>query len=274
VHYQGLSRIPVDASGSPFRTRFGSFRQPPGERVSHPISETAAATTTLPSGSVERTRSSTAEPHSIRRRPALHWRTTRDCIPRHRSTLDRPSIEDPPSRDRGRGQISQTADQVAAINGNNLDASSISLRNVHVAYPNSEEYSLEAGGKAQLVFTVVNTSEYVGDALEGIETEGADEVTFVGGTGSIDLPPQTALAAGAPADQEPQDPEEPSSMILVELEGLSEFVRPGLTVPMTFQFAEAGDVTIEVPVDAGPTPRVTNEKSGPHEEEAAAAEGE
>ena len=32
---------------------------------------------------------------------------------------------------------------------------------------------------------------------------------------------------------------------------ISENVRPGLTLPVTFEFANAGEVVIDVPVDAG-----------------------
>jgi copper(I)-binding protein len=167
----------------------------------------------------------------------------------------------------GSGKIAQTANQVAAINGNGANVANISMRNVHVAYPNSEEYSLTEGGKAELIFTAVNTSEQFSDTLRGIETEGAEQVTLVGTPGSIEIPAQAALAAGVPADQEPLDPEEPSSSVLVELDGLSADVRPGLTVPMTFKFERAGDVVVNVPVDAGPTPRVVNEQSGPATEE-------
>ena len=54
----------------------------------------------------------------------------------------------------GSGQISQTATQVAAVNGNSADVGDIQLRNVHVVYPNSQEYSIEPGGTVELGFTV------------------------------------------------------------------------------------------------------------------------
>ena len=39
-------------------------------------------------------------------------------------------------------------------------------------------------------------------------------------------------------------------------------IRPGLTIPVTFTFAEAGDVTLSVPIDAGPElPRDESELS-------------
>lgn len=44
----------------------------------------------------------------------------------------------------------------------------------------------------------------------------------------------------------------PAAVETVELIDLKEGVRPGLTIPFTFSFKEAGDVTLSVPVDAGP----------------------
>ncbi|MBX4169443.1 hypothetical protein K3M35_12320 [Rhodococcus sp. DMU2021] len=173
------------------------------------------------------------------------------------------------------GQITQTSTQVAAINGSNVDAGSLALRNVHVIYPNSEEYSIEPGGTAQLGFTIVNLDPYVGDNLTGISTDFAASVT---GT-PIEVPPQSSVVAGVseanaalveevdesprPNSTEETPSPAPASVVnSVELVNLSEGVRPGLTIPVTFTFAEAGDVTLSVPVDAGPElPRDESELS-------------
>jgi acyl-CoA synthetase (AMP-forming)/AMP-acid ligase II len=172
------------------------------------------------------------------------------------------------------GQITQTSTQVAAINGSNVDAGAIALRNVHVIYPNSEEYSIEPGGTAQLGFTIVNLDPYVGDALTGISTDFAASVTGA----EFEIPPQSSVIAGASestadlveqVDESSQagDTEETpapasASIETVELVNLSEGVRPGLTIPVTFSFAEAGDVVLSVPIDAGPElPRDESELS-------------
>ena len=76
----------------------------------------------------------------------------------------------------GAGQISQTATQVAAINGNQATSGDIALRNVHVVYPNSEEFSIEPGGDAELAFTAVNLSESKSDRLKSIKTDYAGSV--------------------------------------------------------------------------------------------------
>ncbi|MBY6678606.1 hypothetical protein HQ305_14160 [Rhodococcus sp. BP-149] len=162
------------------------------------------------------------------------------------------------------GQISQTATQVAAVNGNGADQGTVSLRNVHVAYPSSDEFVLEPGGRAELIFTAINTSETTPDRITGIETEGAAEVVVTGATGgtSIEIPAQASVASGVPADQDPTAPEGSQSITAV-MEDLSENVRPGLTVPVTFTFQQAGDVTVSVPVDPGPvTPRLDDEANG------------
>ncbi|MBS9374089.1 hypothetical protein [Rhodococcus sp. B50] len=173
------------------------------------------------------------------------------------------------------GQITQTSTQVAAINGSNVDAGSLALRNVHVIYPDSEEYSIEPGGTALLGFTIVNLDPYVGDNLTGISTDFAASVT---GT-PIEVPPQSSVVAGvseanaalveevdeSPRPNSTEETPSPAPAAVVnnvELVNLSEGVRPGLTIPVTFTFAEAGDVTLSVPIDAGPElPRDESELS-------------
>ncbi|TCN51206.1 hypothetical protein EV641_11065 [Rhodococcus sp. SMB37] len=164
----------------------------------------------------------------------------------------------------GAGQITQTSDQVAAINGTNTDVGTIALRNVHIIYPDSEEYSIEPGGTALLGFTIANLDGYRGDVLTGIETEFAGSVT---GADDIEIPALGSVVAGVSeettdllesVDESPQptSPEDtpivPAAVETVELVDLKEGVRPGLTIPFTFSFQEAGDVTLAVPVDAGP----------------------
>ncbi|MGN5238187.1 MULTISPECIES: hypothetical protein [unclassified Rhodococcus (in: high G+C Gram-positive bacteria)] len=164
----------------------------------------------------------------------------------------------------GAGQITQTSDQVAAINGTNTDAGSLALRNVHIIYPDSEEYSIEPGGTALLGFTIANLDGYRDDVLTGIETEYAGSVT---GADNITIPALGSVIAGvspettdllesvdeSPQPTSPEDtPVVPATVETIELVDLKEGVRPGLTIPFTFSFEEAGDVTLSVPVDAGP----------------------
>lgn len=151
------------------------------------------------------------------------------------------------------GQITQTATQVAAVNGNYANQGDISLRNVHIVYPDSEEYTLEAGGTVALAFTAVNESTHETDRLTKISTPKAESVTIEGQTGDRAIRPQTALSAGAPDVTVTDDGEElESDIVRVTLDGIAAGVHPGLTVPITFSFERAGDITVDAPVDAGP----------------------
>lgn len=162
----------------------------------------------------------------------------------------------------GAGQISQTATQVAAINGNQATSGDIALRNVHVVYPNSEEFSIEPGGDAQLAFTAVNLSESKSDRLKDIKTDFAGSVKIDEKDGTREVKPQSALGAGNPDVSVPEEAPEHVSLIDVTLEDIREGVRPGLTFPVIFTFENAGDIVVQVPVDAGPTTeRHESEKS-------------
>lgn len=162
----------------------------------------------------------------------------------------------------GAGQISQTATQVAAINGNQATSGDIALRNVHVVYPNAEEYSIEPGGTASLAFTAVNLSESKSDRLTDIKTDYAGAVTIDELDGTLEIKPQASLGAGNPDVTVPAEAPEHVSLIDVTLEDIREGVRPGLTFPVIFTFENAGDIVVQVPVDAGPkTDRHESEKS-------------
>lgn len=162
----------------------------------------------------------------------------------------------------GAGQISQTATQVAAINGNQATSGGIALRNVHVVYPNSEEFSIEPGGDAELAFTAVNLSESKSDRLKSIKTDYAGSVKIDEKDGTLEIKPQFALGAGNPDVSVPEEAPEHVSLIDVTLQDIREGVRPGLTFPVIFTFENAGDIVVQVPVDAGPkTERHESEKS-------------
>ena len=168
----------------------------------------------------------------------------------------------------GAGQVSQTASQASAVNGNTAQLGELALRNVHVVYPDSEEYSIEPGGTAILSFTVINESNDTDDRLVDISTDYASEVVIDEQVGSLVIPAQTLLTAEPGVNVEDveaalealeqaetgtsEDAAVPVYVLVVELENLNEGVRPGLTFPVTFTFENAGTVTVEVPVDAGP----------------------
>ncbi|MEV2226360.1 hypothetical protein AB0E01_41870 [Nocardia vinacea] len=191
------------------------------------------------------------------------------------------------------GQISQTATQVAAVNGNHADIDRISLRNVHIVFPaTGTDYTNTKGGKAIIALSVVNSGETVTDELTSITTDlGTVKVTPPAGASAFKIAPQqtvvaatTATAAksdehgatpsssaapttssAAPAGDKAVDPEKKPG--LIEITGLTKDIIPGLTYPVTFNFKQNGTVTVQVPVDAG---AVTER----HEGQTAATEGE
>ncbi|MRH90390.1 hypothetical protein GFY24_23600 [Nocardia sp. SYP-A9097] len=181
----------------------------------------------------------------------------------------------------GAGQISQTAHQVAAVNGNSANVGKVALRDVRFLLPQTEEYDNAKGGKAVLAFSAANLGEAKNDELVGITTE-LGQVKI---NGKAEIKPQTVLVsdlstadkeehgaapthdqhATEPASDKVSDPNE--KPLLVEVTGLTKDVTPGLTYPVTFIFKEAGTVVVNVPVDAGsnnprPEPAKEETKSG------------
>lgn len=156
----------------------------------------------------------------------------------------------------GAGQHSQTASQVAAVNGNSADVGAVALRDVRVLYPHEGDYTNKKGGKAAVAFSAINNSEENADKITKITTS-VGSVTITPAGAEI-KPQKTLVAAGPdattdesakPAEAAAADPNQ--TPILVEITGLNEDLGPGLTIPVTFDFEKAGSVEIQVPIDAG-----------------------
>ncbi|MCM6772835.1 hypothetical protein NDR87_05755 [Nocardia sp. CDC159] len=187
------------------------------------------------------------------------------------------------------GQISQTADQVAAVNGNSADVGQVALRNVRLLLPPSEEYNNAKGGKAVLAFSAVNGGSAKADELTSITSDlGTVKITPAnpqlppGATVVADAPKPGAHVAAPTTTAAPTSAAAPTSSpaastaaassataqqhgdhaapaaegaagpLLVEVTGLTKDVTPGLTYQVTFNFKDAGTVAVNVPVDAGP----------------------
>jgi len=167
----------------------------------------------------------------------------------------------------GAGQIAQTAIQVSAVNGNEAEIGLISLRNVHVVYPNGEEYTNSAGGNALLSFVIINNSPDTDDRLREVSSD-AGQVKFEPES-ARELPASAVLVAVAPGSEESAEAlvaNPDAKTATVELTNLKSDLTPGLTFGVKFDFENAGDVTVQVPIDAGPdVEREVSEKSGPSE---------
>ncbi|MDF0532190.1 hypothetical protein P0W64_20915 [Tsukamurella sp. 8F] len=139
----------------------------------------------------------------------------------------------------GSGQISQTASQVAAINGANQQVKDLALRDVHILYP-------AVGGQARIAFTIANQSPTDSDSLESITSADGTKASISGDT---TIAPNKAIYGSAPAgtlDGADIDRLKVSIPVAGQL-------RPGLTTDLTFTFAKSGSLTVPVPVDAGAT---------------------
>jgi len=154
----------------------------------------------------------------------------------------------------GAGQISQTANQAPAINGTEIDAGALALRNVQIIFPkdgSTEEFV--NGGPLEMGFVIANTSPDTGDKLKSIAfADGKGTVTI---DGDATIGPARALHAGEPSGLLEVDvehtPDPVEERITVTVTNAPNKLTPGLTVPMVFSFENAGDTTVQVPIDAG-----------------------
>ncbi|MGW0181968.1 hypothetical protein [Nocardia sp. NPDC003345] len=168
------------------------------------------------------------------------------------------------------GQVSQTADQVAAINGNTADIGAIALRNVHIVYPGNGSPANTTGGQAALSLSIVNTGETVTDELTGVTTDiGTVKITPAQGDKLQISPSETVVVSTPAAGAETHTTGETiqteggsTEHARIEVTGLTKNIIPGLTYDFTFNFKESGTVEVQVPVDAGlDTARLESELS-------------
>lgn len=169
----------------------------------------------------------------------------------------------------GAGQISQTATQEAAVNGVNAGVGSIALRNVHLRAPQTSDY-VRPGSEVELLFVAANNSPDEPDRLVSIRSDvGSAPVR-----GDATVPPNGVLVAGEPDGQisalESVDPATPLSIDV----SLTQPITNGLTYPFTFTFQRSGDVTVQVPISAGESPRRGDGAEGQPFEEGESPEGE
>ncbi len=195
----------------------------------------------------------------------------------------------------GAGQVAQTAEMPPAVNGNSGHAGDVMLRNVLVAFPESgEPYERgdEAPLLLSIVNTGTEDAELVGASSPAGEIEMIGNPVIPAGTAlRVVLPDEnpsaaettttttTTTTASSPSSEtsgteSPESPESSeSSATTTEPPSETEAVSPpvvgtmslvlnlttalpvGKNVPVTFEFADSGKVTIELPVGAPATPR-------------------
>jgi copper(I)-binding protein len=151
----------------------------------------------------------------------------------------------------GAGQLSQTAQQESAVDGNAAVVNNVALRNVHIQAAQTGD-ALRPGASVDLVLVVVNQSSDAGDKLVGI-TSDVGKVTV---TGDPTLPAGGVLFVGSPNGQNNKavDSVERADAVKATVE-LSQPITNGPNYPFTFQFEKAGSVTVPVPISAPEGPR-------------------
>ncbi|GAA1086430.1 hypothetical protein [Tsukamurella spumae] len=143
----------------------------------------------------------------------------------------------------GSGQISQTANQVAAVNGANQTFvdQKITLSDVHVLAPVS-------GGQGRLAFVLTNLNPLQGDRLTSITDEKSRRATISGDT---TLAASGSLYGTAPTGSNSAAPGVTRLTVTVPVDSTW---RPGLTNKLWFHLEKAGSLPIDVPIDAGAAP--------------------
>jgi copper(I)-binding protein len=156
------------------------------------------------------------------------------------------------------GQVSQTAVQQSAVDGNQAVINNVALRNVRIQALQTGDF-LRPGATLDLVLVVVNQSPDVTDKLVGITTD-IGKVTV---TGDPTLPAGGTLFVGAPngQNQKAVDAVEDAAAVKATV-ALAKPITNGPNYNFTFDFEKAGRVSVAVPISAPEGPR-QNEPPAP-----------
>lgn len=145
------------------------------------------------------------------------------------------------------GQVTETDTQVAAVNGGSGDVKDVAVRDATLTFP-SEASFYPAGSSAPMELVVSNQGP--DDELVSVSSPYAASAKVSGDTS---LPTNTALHAVG--ENEDLAPGENARIVDITLQGLKQQISPGVTVPVTFSFAKAGQITVQVPIGQDDTPR-------------------
>jgi hypothetical protein len=150
----------------------------------------------------------------------------------------------------GTGQISQTAVQEPAVNGNRATINNIALRDVRIQAVQPRDF-IQPGRTVELVLVAVNQSPDVADRLVGISSD-IGTVT-VSGEGRV--PASGMLFIGRPEGQNVAPGPLDSSGVAKATVNLLKPISNGLAYNFTFTFEKAGQGSVSVPISAGLAPQ-------------------
>lgn len=142
------------------------------------------------------------------------------------------------------GQVNTSGDEVSAVNGATGHLKQLDILNATIAHPQGDAQTYQPGDSAPLDFTVTNAGGQ-SDKLVSVSTPAAKNVMLKGQT---DIAGGTSLVASTSGGDE-------RGRLTVTMEGLTQAVKPGPTVEVTFTFARSGALTLPLPVGAPATSR-------------------
>ena len=145
----------------------------------------------------------------------------------------------------GAGQISQTAMQQSAVDGNQTSVKNVALRDVHIRAVQNSDY-LRPGTNVDLVLVAVNQSPDITDKLVGITTD-IGKVTV---SGDPTLHPSGVLFVGQNGQPKKADDAIEDADTVKATIALSKPITNGPNYNVTFNFEKAGSVSIAVPISA------------------------
>jgi copper(I)-binding protein len=146
----------------------------------------------------------------------------------------------------GAGQISQTAAQEPAVNGNRVNINNVLLRDIRIQAAQTGDF-VHPGRSVELVLVAVNQSPDVADRLVGITSD----IGTVAVSGDGRLPAGGMLFLGPPEGPRVAPGPLESNNAAKATVNLSKPISNGLAYNFTFTFEKAGQGTVQVPISAG-----------------------
>jgi hypothetical protein len=150
----------------------------------------------------------------------------------------------------GTGQVSQTAVQEPAVNGNKVTFNNMALRDIRIQAAQTGDF-VQPGRTVELVLVAVNQSPDTPDRLVSITSE-IGNVTV---SGDARLPAGGMLFIGAPEGQRVAPGPLESNNAAKATVNLTKPITNGLAYNFTFNFEKAGQASVMVPISAGLSPQ-------------------
>ncbi|WP_375480699.1 hypothetical protein [uncultured Jatrophihabitans sp.] len=156
------------------------------------------------------------------------------------------------------GQHAQTADEKTTLDGTNASVGDMDLRGLAIQAPTGNFYAKGSG--ALLTVVLVNNGAKA-DSLTSVTSSAITGWSSFATLAAAQIAQSATSSSGpqgsetvpvAPNDRTPFGTPEAKGGLL--LRGLTEQLRPGQAISLTFSFARAGMVKVTVPVALSPSP--------------------